>query len=59
MPAWNTFLKMPPHNLKIKNGELYIATVRITDETEEIYPILSVPSIYMLDGATLRVLSRE
>ena len=45
--------------LKIKNGELYIATVRITDETEEIYPILSVPSIYMLDGATLRVLSRE
>lgn len=45
--------------LKIKNGELYIVTVRITDDAEETYPILSVPSIYMLDGATLRVLSRE
>ena len=43
----------------MNNGELYIATVRITDDVEEIYPILSVPSIYMIDGSTLTVLSRE
>lgn len=41
------------------SGDLRIVTVRITDEVEEIYPILSVPSIYILDGATLKVLSRE
>ena len=45
--------------LKVTKGELVIVTVRITDEAEEIYPILSVPSIYTLDGMTLRILSRE
>ncbi len=41
------------------SGDLRIVTVRITDEVEEIYPILSVPSIYTIDGNTLKVLSRE
>ena len=52
-------LENPETQGQVNNGELYIATVRITDDVEEIYPILSVPSIYMIDGSTLTVLSRE
>lgn len=41
------------------SGRLLVVIAQITDEVDERFPILAVPSIYMLDGATLTIKSRN
>ena len=57
--AMNTLATDPDWLARQRSGRLLVVIAEITDEVEERFPILAVPSIYMLDGATLTVKSRN
>lgn len=40
-------------------GDLLVVKAEITEETDTLYPILTVPSLYLLDGHTLTVKKRN
>lgn len=42
-----------------QSGKLHVVKAMITDELDSLYPILNVPSLYLLAGSTLTVLSRN
>lgn len=43
----------------IDSGQLLVVKAEITDETDALYPILTVPSLYHLSGASLDVIARN
>lgn len=57
--AMNTLATDPDWLARQRSGRLLVVIAEITDEVEERFPILAVPSIYMLDGATLTIKSRN
>ena len=42
-----------------QSGKLLVVKAMITDELDSLYPILNVPSLYLLSGDTLTVMSRN
>lgn len=57
--AMHTLSTDPDWIARRQSGQLLVVIAEITDEVEDRFPILAVPSIYMLDGATLTIKSRN
>lgn len=53
-------LSTDPHWVQMcQSGQLKIVIAEITEQIEEQFPILTVPSIYILDGNDLHIISRN
>ncbi|MCM1448709.1 MAG: DUF5106 domain-containing protein [Clostridiales bacterium] len=55
----HTLTTAPRWTSKQSQGDIFVVKCEITDETDALFPILTVPSLYLLDGHTLQVKKRN